>query len=252
MGEAWIWQAALGGLGLIFGSFIATIVTRWPEGRSALAGRSMCDACGRTLTAAELVPVLSFVVLRGRCRGCDAPVAPIHLAIELAAGAIGLLAASAAPGPMGVAGAVFGWLLLALGALDYVAFWLPDRLTALLAAAGLIVGEMGYPQSLVEQLIGAAAGFGSLWIVREAYRRLRGREGLGLGDAKLFGAIGIWFGWQGLAPVLLFACALGLAAVLVLRLAGRRLTMSDRLPLGTLLAAAAWLLWFAATWGSGV
>lgn len=246
MVDPWIWPAALGLLGLVFGSFIATLAIRWPEGRSSLVGRSACDGCGRTLRAIELVPLASFVAQRGRCRSCGASIAPSHLVVELLGLAIGVASGLAAPGLPAIAGAVFGWLLLALAAIDLRAFWLPNPLTAALALLGLGTGLLGIPPSLPDRLIGGAAGFAALWLVATAYRRLRGRVGLGGGDPKLFGAIGLWLGWHALPMVLLLACLLGLAVVLVTRIFGRPLAATDRLPLGTLLAPAAFLLWLIA------
>ena len=246
MVDPWIWPGALGLLGLVFGSFIATLAIRWPEGRSSLAGRSACDGCGRTLRAIELVPVLSYVIQRGRCRSCAARIAPSHLVVELLALAIGVASGLAAPGWAGGAGAVFGWLLLALAAIDLRAFWLPDPLTAALALLGLLGGLLGLTPPLTDRLIGGVAGLATLWLIATFYRRLRGRVGLGGGDPKLFGAIGLWLGWHALPQVLLVACLIGLAAVLATRLRARPLTATDRLPLGTLLAPAAFLLWLLA------
>lgn len=247
MTDPLIWPAGLGLLGLVFGSFLATLAIRWPEGRSTLVGRSACDGCGRTLRVIELVPVASFLVQRGRCRSCDARVAPSHLVVELLGLAIGVAAGTAAPGWAGVAGAAFGWLLLGLGAIDLRAFWLPDPLTAALAVVGLATGLLGLEPPLSDRLIGGAAGFGVLWLVAAIYRRLRGRIGLGGGDPKLFGAIGLWLGWRALPGTLLLACVLGLAVVLVARLWGRQFGAADRLPLGTLLAPAAFGMWLLGT-----
>lgn len=246
--EAWIWPAGLGLLGLVFGSFIATLAIRWPEGRSVARGRSECDGCGKELRAHELVPVLSYVVQRGKCRACGARIAPSHPATELAGAAVGVLAGLAAPGWASAAGAVFGWLLLALAVIDLAAFWLPNVLTGALAASGLALGVA----PLADRLIGGAAGFVSLWLVAAAYRALRGRNGLGGGDPKLFGAIGCWSGWQALPMVLLFACTIGIGVVLGFRLDGRGMRGTDRLPFGAMLAPAAFLLWFTATWTAGV
>ncbi|HWK34885.1 prepilin peptidase [Sphingomonas sp.] len=236
MSESFAWPALLGVLGLVFGSFIATVAIRWPAGRSALAGRSACDGCARTLGPLELVPLVGYLALRGRCRTCGAEIAPFHPVIESIGALIGLTAGLAAPGWGGVAGAGFGWLLLALAAIDFRAFWLPDGLTAALALAGAAFGA----PPLADRLIGGVAGFAALWLVAAGYRRLRGREGLGGGDAKLFGAIGLWLGWRALPGVLLVACLIGLAVALI-----RRMRASDRLPLGTLLAAGAFAAWLA-------
>jgi leader peptidase (prepilin peptidase) / N-methyltransferase len=142
---------------------------------------------------------------------------------------------------------VLGWLLLALAALDLAAFWLPNALNALLAVTGLAVGAAGIGVPLDERLIGGIAGFGALWLVAAGYQRLRGRQGLGGGDPKLFGAIGCWLGWQALPLVLLIACLIGLAAVLGMLSAGRRVQGSDRLAFGVLLAAASWTTWLGIT-----
>lgn len=244
MAEPWIWPALLGALGLVFGSFIATIAVRWPARRSVADGRSACDACGDTLSAYELVPVLSYVVLRGRCASCRAPIRPIHVTVELLALAVGVAAGCAAPGAEGAAGAVFGWLLLALAALDLEAFWLPNELTGALAATGVISG-IWFDPGMLERLIGGAGGWAALMFVASAYRVLRGKDGLGGGDPKLFGAIGLWLGWQALPVVLLAACAIGLVGVLAMRLGGRKLGMQDRVPLGVLLAVAGFGVWLA-------
>lgn len=237
------WPILLGISGVVFGSFIATVAIRWPAGRSAMAGRSACDGCGRTLTALELVPLISFALLRGRCRTCAAPIAPGHVVTELLGGMIGVIAGLVAPGWEGVGAAACGWLLLALGAIDLAAFWLPDVLTGSLAVVALAGGLAGLGVDIEARLIGGVAGFGVLWFVARAYRLMRGRIGLGGGDPKLFGAIGLWLGWRALPQVLLIAALTGLAVVVVLRLAGRRITATDRMPLGTLLAGAAFLSW---------
>lgn len=246
MPEAWGWPLLLGVLGLVFGSFIGAVATRWPKGESALQGRSRCDGCGKTLEPVELIPVFSFFRQRGRCRACGASIHPLHLATELAGLAIGLSAGVVAPGIEGAAGAVFGWLLLALAALDYAAFWLPNQLTGALALAGLATGIAGLDPPLLDRAIGGLAGYVALVLVAQGYRLWRGREGLGGGDPKLFGAIGLWLGWQMLPLVLLAASLIGLAAVLVLYLIGRKPGRFDRMPFGIMLAVAGWAIWLGA------
>lgn len=231
------WPVLLGVLGAVFGSFIAVIAIRWPAAKRA-NGRSRCDACGVELKARELVPLLSFLVQRGRCRHCAARIGRSHVVIELLGLSIGIVAGAVAPGIEGVAGAIFGWLLLALGAIDLAAFWLPNRLVAALALAGLASAAAGLPPAWPERLIGGVAGFGVLWLVAALYRRMRGRMGLGGGDPKLFGAIGLWLGWRALPSVLLAACVIGLAWAIAMRMRS-----DSRLPLGTLLGVAAWLFW---------
>ncbi|MES2045907.1 MAG: prepilin peptidase [Pseudomonadota bacterium] len=243
MADPWLWPLALGLLGAIVGSFVATLVIRWPEGRSVLRGRSHCDACDAMLRPRDLVPLFSAALAQGRCRHCAAPIDPRHWQIELAAASIGVLAGLAVPGPVALAGAVFGWVLLALAALDLAALWLPDRLTITLALGGLLTGAIGIDPPLTTRLIGGAAGFGGLWCVGQGYRLLRKREGLGGGDPKLLGAIGLWLGWAMLPAVLLLAALTGLALVLAGAMTGRAARLDDRVPFGALLAIAAYPAW---------
>ena len=243
MPEAVAWAAALGLLGAVAGSFLAALVVRWPEGRSVMRGRSACDACGRTLHAGELVPLLSALASRGRCRGCGAAIDPVHGRMEAAALVAGAVAGWLAPGGEGVAGALFGWVLLALAVLDWRHFWLPDRLIAALALAGVASGIADLLPALSDRLIGGAVGYGLLAAVATGYRRLRGREGLGGGDPKLFGAIGLWLGWRLLPAVLLVAGLVGMGIVAWRWATGRRVAADDAMPLGTLLAVAAYPAW---------
>lgn len=234
MSDAFVRALALGVLGLIFGSYIATVAVRWPTPAS---GRSRCDSCARELAAWELVPILSWAALRGRCRTCRSWVDPTHPVVELLGAAIGVSAGLLAPGLAAVAGGVFGWLLLALGAIDAVAFRLPNALTATLGLAGL-ASAMLLPPPLIDRMIGGVLGLGVLWLVATVYAHARGRMGLGFGDAKLFGAIGLWLGWRALPAVLLIACMAGIVWAIT---AGMK--RDDRLPLGTLLAGAAFAMW---------
>ena len=227
-------------LGAIFGSFIGALVVRWPVGRSVLAGRSHCDSCGETLRPWQLIPLISYILLRGRCAACGVAIGREALLVELAAAAIGALALALHPGAGGLAIAAFGWLLLPLALLDYRHFWLPHPLNAALALGALVSALAGLPPDWTSRLIGAGAGFGGLWLVALLYRLTRGREGLGGGDPLLLGAIGLWLGWQALPLVLMLASGLGLAAALVLQRRGHDLDSATRFPLGTLMALAAW------------
>ncbi|QMW24617.1 prepilin peptidase [Sandaracinobacteroides saxicola] len=237
----WSLWAGLGGLsGLIVGSFLATLVLRWPEGRG-LGGRSACDGCGRLLRPVDLIPLLSFALLRGRCRACGGRIDWRHPAIELAAAGIGALAMGVAPGIGGAAGALFGWMLLTLGALDAEHYWLPDALTWPLLGLGLLLG-LGDWQ---DRALGAVLGGGSLWLVAFAWRRWRGVEGLGQGDVKLFAGLGAWLNAAALPPLMLSAALLGLLSVGFRLWRGRPVARDMRLPLGALLAAVAFPLWIA-------
>lgn len=163
--------------------------------------------------------------------------------MELAAGLVGAIALYAHPGPAGLVSAVFGWWLLLVGALDGEHHWLPDLITLPLILVGLLVAWLGVGPSLEPRLIGAALGFGVLALIALGYRAVRGRQGLGGGDPKLLAALGAWLGWPQLPFVLVGAGLLGLAAILLARLRGRSVGASDRLPLGTLMALAAWPIW---------
>jgi leader peptidase (prepilin peptidase)/N-methyltransferase len=136
-----------------------------------------------------------------------------------------------------------GWILLALAAVDFRHFVLPDALTLPLIPAGLAVAYLQEPAELMTHVIGALAGYLLFRLVRELYFRLRAREGLGLGDAKLLAACGAWVAWPSLPRLILVAATTGLAAGLAGRLVGRPLSLSDRMPFGTFLCLALWLEW---------
>jgi leader peptidase (prepilin peptidase)/N-methyltransferase len=230
-------------LGLLAGSFIATLVLRWPRGER-LVGRSRCDRCGARLGLLELVPLLGFAWRRGHCGHCGQPIDWRHPAIEASAAAIAMLAVAAAPGPLGAAGALFGWMLLAMGALDAEHYWLPDRLTLPFLGLGLVLGLGTFP----ERALGAALGGGALLLLRVGFERMTGREGLGLGDVKLMAGLGAWLSWVSLAPLLLLASLLGLGAAMFRLVQARRagvasLGSAPAVAFGACLAAAAFPLW---------
>lgn len=163
--------------------------------------------------------------------------------IELAALQIGLVALLVAPGWVGLSGAMFGWLLLALAITDVEHFRLPDVMTGLLALSGLGAGLAGLAPDLMTRLIGGVAGFASLALIATAYRLVRKREGMGGGDPKMLGAIGLWLGWQALPLVLVAASGFGLIAVLLRYLRGQSIAGDVALPFGALLALGAFPVW---------
>ena len=240
---------AAGVLGAIVGSFLGALLVRLPKGESVVTGRSRCDGCGRVLGPLELVPVVSFLVLRGRCSACRAAIDRWQFAAEIGGAMVGLAAALfSRDGAMLGIGLVLGWQLLLLGLLDLRHFWLPDRLVILLAATGLVPATLAAASDwrlLAGPLLGAALGFGILWLAARLYRGWRGREGLGVGDPKLLGAIGLWLGPLGVVVTLLGACLIGLAVVAGLALARRALAADTALPLGTLLALAGFAVYLA-------
>ena len=226
--------------GAIAGSFLATLILRWPQGRSVMRGRSACDGCGRTLAARDLIPLLSAMAQRGRCRSCGARIDPLHGRVEAGCTVIGALALGGLPDIGGIAWALLGWLLLTLAVLDWRHFWLPDALTLPLAFLGFTIGLWATDVILTDRILGAAIGYGALMALALGYRAVRGRDGLGLGDAKLLGALGAWFGWQALPFILLIASMTGLAIMLI---SGSATQRTARVPLGTFLALAALPAW---------
>ncbi len=223
------------------GSFLGVLIRRLPAGRPVALARSCCEACGAPLGMRDLVPLLSYVALRGRCRRCATRIAPFHWHIEIAAV---LVPASALACGIGgdalwaVSGA--GWTLLALAWIDAEWMLLPDVLTLPLLLAGLAATWWLDAGDVSEHAVAAGLGWFALWAVAAIYRRLRGREGLGQGDAKLLGALGAWVGSAGLADILFGAALAGLGWAGLLRLRGRSLSATTALPFGPFLALAGW------------
>lgn len=203
-------------LGAIWGSFVAALCQRWPEGESIVSGRSHCDHCQLPLRCYELVPILSYVLQRGKCRRCAAPIGRDSLFTELFCASFGLFCVALFPLPSAIAMAVLGWVLLPLILLDWRHYWLPDHLVIVVAVTGLVGGGfLPTEPSLADRAIGGVVGFGALQLLRVVYSRLRGIEAMGAGDPKLCGAIGLWVGWQSLPLAMLLASTIGLAHFLV-------------------------------------
>jgi leader peptidase (prepilin peptidase) / N-methyltransferase len=225
-------------LGLIWGSFAAALCSRWPVGESVIKGRSRCDTCRATLGPRDLVPLLSYIVLRGRCRHCGQSIGIRPVTIELAAASIALISAALLPPSVALGAMLFGWLLLPIMILDYDHLWIPDRLIILLAAGGILFAATLWPDiSTSDRVIGAAAGFLALETIRQVYKRVRRQEGMGAADPKLFAALGLWLGWQVLPIILLAASLIGIATAIFRHSDGTE--NSRALPLGSFLAVAA-------------
>lgn len=243
----WLWDLAAIVLGPVAGSFLGLVSLRLPQERPIAAGRSACGDCGRTLSPIDLVPILSFLALRGRCRTCGGAIPRRYLLMELGCLALSLWSVWVFDGPMVLVSAVLGWWLLITAVIDGEHFWLPDRLTLPLALAGLaqavVFSLLGRQGPWIHNLIGAAAGFGALWLIAFAYRRLRRREGLGGGDPILLGAVGAWVGWQGLPSVVVWAGISGLVVVLIMTIRRRGLSAEMKLPFGVFLALGGWMVW---------
>lgn len=228
---------ALGAAPLV-GSFVALVADRWPRGEPVALGRSRCRGCGRTLGPGELVPILSWLVQRGRCRGCGCAIpAALPLTEALALG-LAVWAVTVVPASLLWPTLALGWTLLALAAIDAEALWLPEPLTIGLGLGGLAVNGWLAGGLPVAALVGAVVGWTAFAAVIVVYRRLRGRDGMGWGDAALLGAGGAWVGWEGLPGVVLMAALAGLAGAL---LAGRG--RGERVPFGPALALGIWVVW---------
>jgi leader peptidase (prepilin peptidase)/N-methyltransferase len=227
----------------IVGSFLGVLITHLPERAPILWGRSRCDACETVLAPRDLVPVASWLLARGRCRYCGHSLGWFYPAVELAA--LAVVAASLLVDRGGEAGldALLGWSLLTLGWIDARTGLLPDILTLPLIALGLLAAWLFASQELLDRTVGAVAGYLCLRLVAYGYRRVRGREGLGLGDAKLLAAAGAWVGASGLPSVVSGGAVGALIAAGGMMLAGVRLERTSALPFGPFLALATWLVW---------
>ncbi len=221
-------------LGAIWGSFAAALCYRWPLGEGVMRGRSHCDHCGKTLGVHELVPLLSYAVQGGKCWSCRAGISPINPLIELLCAALGFLAALSFDGYAAIAAAMFFWLMVPLIILDWRHLWLPNALTLLLAVLGLLMGELFSQANVETRLIGGVMGYAILQGIRLAFQRLRGVEGMGGGDPKLLGAIGLWVGWQILPAIILVASVIGLLHFLGTAL--QKSPSATRFPFGSYLA----------------
>lgn len=238
-------------LGPFIGSFLGLLSVRLPQDQPVVFARSACSSCGVKLSPIDLIPLLSFALQRGRCRVCAAPIDRRYPLIELACAGIGLWAGLMIPGPEAFVTAALGWALLLIAIVDAEHFWLPDRFTLPLLAAGLLAAVTMAPETLTDRLIGAVAGFASLAALAFVYKRVRGHEGLGGGDPRLLAAAGAWVGWMGLPSVLLWACVSAFSVIAAQAIVRGGVGWKMRLPLGTHLALGLWLTWLYGPLGLG-
>jgi leader peptidase (prepilin peptidase) / N-methyltransferase len=210
--------------------------------------RSACPTCKTPIKPVHNIPVVSWLALRGRCAACRAPISMRYPAVELATG---LLSAWAAWhfgfGVAACCAVVVTWALIALTGIDFDHQLLPDSITLPLLWAGLLAAVAigpapgaALPVSPKDAIIGAAAGYLSLWAVFHTFRLLTGKEGMGYGDFKLFAALGAWMGWKILPVVILLAAGTG-ACLGVLMIVFRGRDRAAPMPFGPYLAAAGWL-----------
>ena len=225
-------------LGLCLGSFLNVVIHRLPRGASLAWPPSSCPECGHAIRPYDNVPVVSWLVLKGRCRDCKAPISPRYPVIELGTGLLLVgLAALLGPRLALLPAAVFALALLAIALIDLDFRIIPDELSV----GGLIVGlgARGFTlDGVLAGLIGALVGAGSLYLVAGGYKKATGVEGLGGGDVKLAGMIGAFLGWPGVFLTIFGAALAGSVIGLVLIGAGLG-TRRTALPFGTLLAPAA-------------
>ena len=260
-------------VGLCIGSFLNVVIHRLPKmmerawradcaelaGQEApkeepfnlLVPRSRCPGCGRGISAIENVPIASWLALRGKCAGCGTRISLRYPMVELLAGLGAAWSASHfGYGVAALAGALFIWCTIALAFIDHATGYLPDDITLPLLWAGLLFNAFGTFVPLFDAVIGAAAGYFSLWLIYWAYRLATGKEGMGFGDFKMNAAIGAFIGWKLLPLVILLSSVVGLAFGVLQMVAARRgWDAAFRFHFGPYLAIAAIVAMF---WGEPV
>lgn len=226
------------GAGLIIGSFLNVCIYRIPRGMSIVHPPSRCTACGRRLQWRDNVPVLGYFLIRGRCRQCGARVSPMYPLIEAITPAVFLLQYwQLGSQPLLIPRLIFACAMIVLCVIDLEQRILPNVITL----PGIVVGflfSLVLPPGWVSALIGLALGGGVLFAIAEAYYRIRGEEGLGMGDVKMLAMIGAFLGWPLMLVTLLLATLSGSLVGLVMIAVGRG-NLKYALPLGTFLAASA-------------
>lgn len=225
------------------GSFVATAIQRYAAGMSFVAGRSRCDHCSAALAAWELIPFASWVALRGRCSHCRATIGRRPPLVELAYLAVTAATFATSSGADFWIGSFLAWTLLALALADLESHLLPDRLTLPLIVVGLAVSALFGRETLFDHVLATAIGFLALAGVAWSYRALAKREGLGMGDAKLFAATGAWLGTSALPGALLLAAASALVIELTRRALRGQLGRYEHIAFGPYLALATWAGW---------
>ena len=267
------WQGIvlLAWLGLCIGSFLNVVIYRVPvmlqrdwrqqaqeilseedqqtvpspeqAGRfNLLVPRSRCPQCEQEIRPWHNIPVIGWLWLRGRCANCNVRIPFRYPGVELLTGLM-TVAVIALYGftPYGFAACIATWMLIALTFIDYDTQLLPDQITLPLLWLGLLTNVViGGVVPLQAAVIGAVAGYLSLWSVYWGFKLLTGKEGMGYGDFKLLAALGAWFGWQTLPGILVIAAALGLLFAIA-RMVQARVAKGDPIPFGPFLAAAGWV-----------
>lgn len=244
--------------GLLIGSFLNVVVHRLPKmmqreyenycaveaGRSPVhrdrydlcLPRSGCPKCGHQLSALENIPVISWLMLGGRCSSCGSPISARYPIVELMTAVLsGVVAWRLGTETAGLGALVFLYMLIALSFIDADTQILPDSLTYPLLWIGLLINREGTYATLSDAVVGAAAGYGALWCLNWIYCLFRRREGMGHGDFKLLAALGAWLGWSMLPAVVMMASTIG-ALFGVTSIIARRKAVSTAIPFGPFLA----------------
>ncbi len=254
--------ALAGVLGLLIGSFLNVVIYRLPkmlerqwaadcaaidgaapeapaEAFNLMVPHSRCPQCGHAIRWYENVPVLSYVVLRGRCSSCQTRISPRYPIVELVTGLLFAWCVWRMPGQWAaLAWSGFSAALLTLALIDWDTTLLPDDITLPLLWAGLLAAILGFTGvSLTNAVLGAVAGYLSLWGIYWLFKLTTGKEGMGYGDFKLFAAFGAWFGWQALVPIILMASIIGVVVGIALKL-NNGLREGGYVPFGPFLAGA--------------
>ena len=266
-----LFAATVAFLSLTIGSFLNVVIHRMPKmmerqwraevaeangqtvpdepSYNLMLPRSQCPACGHAITAMENIPVISYLVLRGKCAGCSAPISPRYPLVELfTAGVSGVVAWHFGFGWTTAAALLFVWAVIALAFIDLDTFFLPDDITLPLLWAGLLVNMGGVFVDLQTAVIGAVAGYLSLWLVYWGFKLATGKEGMGYGDFKLLAAIGAWLGWKMLPVVIMLSSLVG-AIIGISLIALARHERSRPIPFGPYLVLAGLIAMF---WGDAI
>ena len=234
--------------GLLIGSFLNVCIHRLPRGESVVSPGSHCPACGAAIRWFDNLPVLSYLILGGKCRACGAQFSARYLIVELVTAVV--FAVSAAvfePGPLLAVRLVFAAMLVALFFIDLEHQLLPDAITLPGVVIGVAASAWAGP-GLLSSAAGAALGAGTLLAIRWGWKRITGIDGMGLGDVKMLAMVGAFLGWQQVWLVLFLASLTGAVVGVSIAVTGRG-SMKSRLPFGTFLAVAALI---ASAWGEHV
>jgi len=263
-----VFTLSVGVIGLLVGSFLNVVIHRLPkmmerdwrcqsaelrgeeipdsEPLSLAKPRSRCPQCGHPITALENIPVISWLVLRGKCSACKTPISPRYPIVEALTGLFSAYAATHfGYGWVAGGGILLIWCLIALTFIDFDTQLLPDSITLPLLWAGLLFNLFGTFTDLQSAVIGAMGGYLSLWSVYWGFKLATGKEGMGYGDFKLLAALGAWLGWQILPLAILLSSLVGAIVgigLIILAKRGRNVPI----PFGPYLAAAGILALF---WG---